>query len=124
MGGRLKAMTERKKLTVPELRERKQAGERLVMVAVGEVLSAGWAEQAGVDIIGVGDSLGMTLYGYENTLPVMVDQMIEHTRAVRRGAPNTFIIASMPYGSYATVDIAVRNSVRMMQESGADALKL
>lgn len=114
----------RKKLTVPDLAVKKTDGERLVMVAVGEVLSAAWAERADVDIIGVGDSLGMTLYGHENTLAITVDQMIEHTRAVRRGAPNTFTLTAMPYGSYATKDIAVTNAVRMMKESGADALKL
>ena len=117
------AMT-RSKLTLPDLREKKRAGERLVMVAVGEVLTARWAERAGVDIVGVGDSLGMTLYGHENTLAMTVDQMIEHTRAVRRGAPNTFCIVSMPYGSYATRDIAVVNAVRMMKEGGCDAVKL
>ena len=112
------------KLTLPELAEKKSAGERLVMVAVGEVLTATWAERAGVDIVGVGDSLGMTLHGHENTLAMTVDQMIMHTQAVRRGAPNTLCLVSMPYGSYATPDIAVTNAVRMMKESGADALKL
>ena len=114
----------RNKLTIPDLAAKKAAGERLVMVAVGEVLSAAWAERAGVDIVGVGDSLGMTLYGHENTLAMTVDQMIEHTKAVRRGAPNTFSLVSMPYGSYATKDIAVQNAVRMMKESGTDAVKL
>ena len=94
------------------------------MVAVGEVLTAAWAERAGVDIIGVGDSLGMTLHGHENTLSMTVDQMIMHTQAVRRGAPNTLCLVSMPYGSYATPEMAVTNAVRMMKESGADALKL
>ena len=115
---------ERKKLTIPDLKTKKTAGERMVMVAVGEVLSAAWAERAGVDILGIGDSLGMTLYGHENTLAITVDQMIEHTRAVRRGAPNTFTIAAMPYGSYATKDLAVTNAVQMIKESGVDALKL
>lgn len=118
-------MTEpRPKLTIPDLAAKKAAGERLSMVAVGECLTAAWAERAGIDILGVGDSLGMTLYGHENTLPMTVDQMIEHTKAVRRGAPNTFCFVSMPYGSYATADVAVLNAVRMMKESGADALKL
>jgi len=118
-------MTEtRKKLTLPDLAAKKAAGERLVMVAVGEVLTATWAERAGVDIVGVGDSLGMTLHGHENTLSMTVDQMIMHTQAVRRGAPNTLCLVSMPYGSYATPEIAVTNAVRMMKESGADALKL
>ena len=114
----------RKKLTVPDLTAKKAAGERLVMVAVGEVLTAAWAERAGIDIVGIGDSLGMTLYGHENTLAMTVDQMIEHTKAVRRGAPNTFSLVAMPYGSYATKEIAVKNSVLMMKESGADAVKL
>lgn len=115
---------QRKKLTLPELALKKASGERLVMVAVGEVLTATWAERAGVDIVGVGDSLGMTLHGHENTLAMTVDQMIMHTQAVRRGAPNTLCLVSMPYGSYATPDLAVTNAVRMMKESGADALKL
>ncbi len=112
------------KLTIPDLAAKKAKGERLVMVAVGEVLTATWAERAGVDIVGVGDSLGMTLHGHENTLAMSVDQMIDHCLAVRRGAPNTFCVVSMPYGSYATAEIAVTNAVRLMKESGADAVKL
>lgn len=114
----------RQKLTIPDLAAKKAAGERLAMIACGETLTAGWAERAGIDIIGVGDSLGMTLYGHENTLPMSVEQMIEHTRAVRRGAPNTFCLVSMPYGSYATKQLAVTNAVRLMKESGAEAVKL
>ncbi|MEM1160705.1 MAG: 3-methyl-2-oxobutanoate hydroxymethyltransferase, partial [Pseudomonadota bacterium] len=118
-------MTEpRTKLTIPDLAAKKAAGERLVMVAVGEALTAAWAERAGVDIVGVGDSLGMTLHGHENTLAMTVDQMIDHTKAVRRGAPNTFSLVSMPYGSYATPEIAVINATRLMKESGAEAVKL
>jgi 3-methyl-2-oxobutanoate hydroxymethyltransferase len=112
------------KLTIPKLIEKKAHGERLAMVAVGEAMSAAWAERAGVDIIGVGDSLGMTLHGHQNTLKITVDQMIMHILAVRNGAPNTMTIASMPYGSYATEEKAVENAVQMMKESGADALKL
>jgi 3-methyl-2-oxobutanoate hydroxymethyltransferase len=66
----------------------------------------------------------MTLHGHDNTLAITVDQMIDHTKAVRRGAPNTFCLVSMPYGSYATPEIAVTNAVRLMKESGADAVKL
>ena len=112
------------KLTIPELIQKKAHAERLAMVAVGEAMSAAWAERAGVDIIGVGDSLGMTLHGHQNTLQITVDQMIMHILAVRNGAPNTMTIASMPYGSYATEEKAVENAVQMMKESGADALKL
>ena len=112
------------KLTLPELTEKKARGERLAMVAVGEAMSAAWAERAGVDIIGVGDSLGMTLHGHQNTLQITVDQMIMHILAVRNGAPNTMTIASMPYGSYATEKKAIENAIKMMKESGVDALKL
>lgn len=114
----------KKKLTIPDLASKKAAGERLVMVAVGEAMSAAWAERAGIDIIGIGDSLGMTLHGHENTLAITVDQMIDHARAVRRGAPNTFTLVSMPYGSYATAELAVTNAVRLMKEGGVEAVKL
>lgn len=112
------------RLTVPDLAKRKAAGQRLSMVAIGDFMTATWAERAGIDIVGVGDSLGMTMYGHANTLEISVDQMIQHTRAVRAGAPNTFCITAMPYGSYATEDIAVVNALRIMKESGTDAIKL
>ena len=120
----LKLSVSKEKLTILELKRKKASKERLAMVAVGEFLSAQWAEKAGVDIIGVGDSLGMTLYGHENTLSVTVDQMIHHCKAVREGAPNTFCILAMPYGSYSTKNMAVKNASKMMKESGADAIKL
>ena len=113
----------KEKLTILDLKKKKADKERLAMVAVGEFLSAQWAEAAGIDIIGVGDSLGMTLYGHENTLSVSVDQMINHCKAVRKGAPNTFCILAMPYGSYSTESMAIKNASKMMKESGADAVK-
>lgn len=112
------------KLTVPDLAMKKAAGERLSMVAIADFMTATWAWRAGIDIVGVGDSMGMTMYGHENTLECTVEQMIDHTRAVRRGAPDTFCITAMPYGSYATKEIAVVNALRIMKESGTDALKL
>ena len=99
------------KLTIPDLAAKKAAGERLVMVAVGEVLTATWAERAGVDIVGVGDSLGMTLHGHENTLAMTVDQMIMHTQAVRRGAPNTMSL------TLNTVR-AIMRDVKMREQAG------
>jgi len=118
-------MTEiRPKLTIPDLAIKKAAGERLAMVAVGEAMSAAWAERAGIDIIGIGDSLGMTLHGHENTLAITVDQMIDHAKAVRRGAPNTFTLVSMPYGSYGTADMAIINATRLIKEGGVEAVKL
>ena len=113
-----------KKLTVPDLIQRKRDGERVVMVAAADFLMAQWAERSGVDFIGIGDSLGMTVYGHSTTLPMTVDMMIEHTRAVRRGAPNTLTITAMPFGSYPTPDVAVHNALRMMKEGGAEIVKM
>lgn len=118
-------MTEdRKKLTVPDLLAKKRNGERVVMVAAPDFLMAQWAERAGIDFIGIGDSLGMTLYGHPTTLPMTVDMMIEHTKAVRRGAPNTLTVTAMPFGSYPTPDVAVHNALRMMKEGEAEIVKM
>ena len=112
------------KLTVPDLITKKQNGDRVVMVAAADFLMAQWAERSRIDFIGIGDSLGMTLYGHSTTLPMTVDTMIEHTKAVRRGAPNTLTITAMPFGSYATPEIAVKNALRMMKEGGAEIVKM
>lgn len=115
---------ERRKLTVPDLRARKAAGQKVVMASIPDYPSAIWAERAGIDIAAVGDSLGMVSYGHPNTLPVTVDMMIQHAQAVRRGAPNCMLMVSMPYGSYATPDAGVMNAVRLMKEGGADVVKM
>ena len=115
---------ERKRLTVPDLRAKKKAGEKVVMVSTPDFPSAVWADRAGIDIAAVGDSLGMTNYGHSNTLPVTVDMMIAHAQAVRRGAPNCMVLVAMPYGSYATPDIGVLNALRIMKEGGADIVKM
>lgn len=115
---------ERKKLTVPELAQRKKAGEKVVMASIPDYPSAVWAERAGIDIAAVGDSLGMVSYGFPNTLPVTIDMMIQHAQAVRRGAPGCLIMVSMTYGSYATPDIGVANALRLMKEGGADIVKM
>ena len=115
---------ERKKLTVPDLGVRKKAGEKVVMVSVPDYPMAVWVERAGVDIAAVGDSLGMISYGFPNTLPVTMDMMVIHTQAARRGAPNTMCLVAMPYGSYATREIAVTNALRLMKEGGADVVKM
>jgi 3-methyl-2-oxobutanoate hydroxymethyltransferase len=115
---------ERKRLTVPDLEIRKKANEKVVMASIPDFPSAVWAERAGIDIAAVGDSLGMTNYGHPNTLPVTVDMMVQHTQAVRRGAPNCMVLVAMPYGSYATADIGVLNALRLMKEGGADVVKM
>ena len=115
---------ERKRLTVPDLEIRKKANEKVAMASIPDFPSAVWAERAGIDIAAVGDSLGMTNYGHPNTLPVTVDMMVQHTQAVRRGAPNCMVLVAMPYGSYATADIGVLNALRLMKEGGADVVKM
>ncbi|MBB6283183.1 3-methyl-2-oxobutanoate hydroxymethyltransferase [Geobacillus subterraneus] len=103
----------------------KQADEPIVMVTAYDFPSAKLAEQAGVDMILVGDSLGMVVLGYDSTIPVTVDDMIHHTKAVRRGAPNTFIVTDMPFMSYhASKEEALQNARRIMQQSGANAVKV
>ena len=115
---------ERKRLTVPDLKARKKAKEKVVMASIPDFPSAVWAERAGIDIAAVGDSLGMTNYGHPNTLPVTVEMMIQHALAVRRGAPNCMVLVAMPYGSYATEEISVINALRLRKEGGADVVKM
>ena len=94
------------------------------MASIPDYPSAVWAERAGLDIIGIGDSLGMVSYGFSNTLPVTMDMMIQHCQAVRRGAPNTFNLVAMPYGSYPNPDLAVMNALRFMKEGAVDCVKM
>jgi len=103
----------------------KDSGQRAVWVTSYDYWTAQFAEQAGMDMILVGDSLGMCIYGYEGTIPVTMDQCIWHSEAVRRGASNTFIIGDMPFLSYqVNCDEAVRNAGRFFKEARVDAIKL
>lgn len=103
----------------------KQAKEKIVMLTAYDYPSAKQAEQAGVDMILVGDSLGMVVLGYESTIPVTMEDMIHHTKAVKRGAPNTFVVTDMPFMSYhLSLDESLKNAARIMQEGGADAVKV
>ena len=115
--------TERKKRTITEIRESKTTGEKMVYMSVPDYTSAKWAEMGGVDVAVVGDSLAMIAHGHPNTVPATMEMMIMHSQAVRRGAPNTFVLGCMPYQSYNTVDRALVNATRFMQEAGADAVK-
>lgn len=118
-------MSERKKITLPYLFEKKARGEPLTWLTAYDYPTAHFQEQAGVEMILVGDSLGMTMLGYDSTLPVTMEDMIRHTQAVRRGAPGTFLIGDMPYMSYQPGnEVAVRNAGRFMAEAGCDAVKL
>ena len=113
----------RAKRTLPEIRAAKTTGEKMVYMSVPDYTSAQWAEMGGVDVAVVGDSLAMISHGHANTVPATMDMMILHSQAVRRGAPNTFVLGCMPYQSYHTVDRALGNATRFMQEAGCDAVK-
>jgi 3-methyl-2-oxobutanoate hydroxymethyltransferase len=119
------------KITVPDLLRRKasisdpSASQKIVCLTAYDYPTARLVDEAGVDIILVGDSLGMVVLGYESTLPVTLDEMIHHTRAVRRGTHRALVVVDMPYGTYHT-DTAesVRNAVRFVKEAGAEAVKV
>jgi 3-methyl-2-oxobutanoate hydroxymethyltransferase len=116
---------QRKKLTISGLFKKVAEGKPITWLTCYDYPTAYMQEQAGVDMILVGDSLGMTMLGYDSTLPVTMDDMIRHTAAVRHGAPNTWLIGDMPYMSYQpSVETAIRNAGRFMAEAGCDAIKL
>ena len=118
-------MADKKKLTLPGLFKKVVNKEQITWLTCYDYPTAYLQEQAGIDMILVGDSLGMTMLGYDSTLPVTMDDMIRHAQAVRRGAPNTFVIGDMPYMTYQpSVESAIRNAGRFMAEAGCDAIKL
>jgi len=113
------------KVTVPSLRASKERKERLVCLTAYDYPTARIVDEAGTDIILVGDSVGNVVLGYDTTVPVTLDEMIRHTRAVRRGTQRALLVADMPYGSYHTgADDAVRAALRLIKEGGAEAVKL
>src|SRR3989337_2663003 len=118
-------MSERKKVTLPALFQKVADAQPITMLTCYDYPTAYFQEQAGIDMILVGDSLGMTMLGYESTLPVTMDDMIRHAQAVRRGTPNAWLIGAKPYMSYqASVESAIRNAGRFMAEAACDSIKL
>lgn len=118
-------MPDRKKITLPVLFDKMAKGTPLTMITCYDYPMAYLVEQAGIDIVLVGDSLGMTMLGYDSTLPVTMDDMIRHAAAVRRGTLNAWLIGDMPYMSYQPSDeAAVRNAGRFMAEAACDGVKL
>ncbi len=114
-----------KKLSVIDLQKMKEENKKVVWVTAYDFITAQLAEQAGMDMILVGDSMGMCIYGYDGTIPVTMEQCIYHCEAVRRAAPNTFVIGDMPFGSYQiSAEEAVVNAVRFHKETNVDAVKL
>jgi len=118
-------MTDRKKVTLPYLFNKVQNNEPITWLTCYDYPTAYLQEEAGLDMILVGDSLAMTMLGYETTLPATMDDMIRHSAAVRRGAPTVFVVGDMPYMSYQpSVETAIRNAGRFMAEAACDAIKL
>ena len=114
-----------KKKSIHDFLQMKKEGKKIAFLTSYDFPTAQFAEAAGLDMLLVGDSLGMCVYGYEGTIPVVMDQMIFHAEAVRRGAPNTFVIGDMPFMSYqSTTEKAVENAARFLKEAGCDAIKL
>jgi len=118
-------MTDRKKVTIRTLFSKVEKGEPISWLTCYDYPTAYFQEDADIDMILVGDSLGMTMLGYDTTLPVTMEDMIRHAQAVRRGAPNVFVVGDMPYMSYQpSIESAVRNAGRFMAEATCDAIKL
>ena len=114
-----------KKVTVPDLARMKAAGERITMVTAYDCAFARLLDQAGVDLLLVGDSLGMVVQGLETTLPVTLDEMVYHTRMVARGARRALVVGDLPFGAYQTSpEHALESAVRLVKEGGAQAVKL
>jgi 3-methyl-2-oxobutanoate hydroxymethyltransferase len=113
------------RVTVPSLRTRKRRGERISMLTAYDFTFASLFDQAGIDVLLVGDSLGNTVQGQSTTLPVTLDEMVYHTRLVARGARRALVVSDLPFGSYQiTSEDALRSSVRCIKEGGAHAVKL
>ncbi|MBM7094622.1 3-methyl-2-oxobutanoate hydroxymethyltransferase [Bacillus sp. H-16] len=106
-------------------KQMKQEGEKISMITAYDAPGGRHAQDAGMDVILVGDSAGMVVHGYNSTIPVTVDDIVLHTKAVKRGAPDTFTVADMPFLSYhGSIDKTVQNAGRLMQEAGAEAVKV
>lgn len=115
----------KRKLNILDFKKMKANKEKIAMVTAYDYTGAFLVEQAQMDVILVGDSLGMTMLGYDSTVPVTMEDMIHHMRAVRSGAPNTMCVVDMPFMSYEiSIEEAIRNAGRLIKEGGADAVKL
>jgi len=113
------------KVTINSIQEKKQQGTPITCLTAYDYATSRLVDQAGIDMILVGDSLAMVVLGYENTLPITVEEMLHHTRAVRRGVKRALVIADMPYASYQVDEKqAVKNATRFLKDGGAEAVKI
>jgi 3-methyl-2-oxobutanoate hydroxymethyltransferase len=115
----------RPKVTISTIQQKRDAGERITCLTAYDYATARLVDEAGIDMVLVGDSLSMVVLGHENTMAVTVDEMLHHTRAVRRAVKSALLIADMPYGSYQhNEEDGVRNAIRFVKEAGAEAVKI
>ena len=113
------------RITINQIKEMKQKGEKITMLTAYDYATARIVDEVGIPLILVGDSLGMVVLGYESTIPVTMEEMLHHTKAVVRGTNRTMVIGDMPFMTYhISVDDALRNAARFIQEAGAQAIKL
>jgi 3-methyl-2-oxobutanoate hydroxymethyltransferase len=113
------------RVTINQIKEMKQKGEKIVMLTAYDYVTARLIDEAGIPLILVGDTLGMVVLGYDSTLPVTIEVMLHHTKAVGRGVNNSMVIGDMPFMTYhVSVEDALRNAARFMQEAGTQAVKL
>jgi len=116
---------ERKKITVPDIMQMKKEGKKITKINLHDYPTAVLADRAGIDIVMIGDSIGMVVLGYQNTIPVTMEEMIHHAKAVARGAGHCLVVCDMPFMSYQTsIEEAVKNAGRILKETGVDAVKL
>ena len=116
---------DRKKVTISDMQQKKDKGQKITMMTAYDYPTAGLVDDAGIDSILVGDSLAMVTLGYDSTVPVTMDEMIHHCKAVTRGSRSSFIIGDMPFMSYQiSVEKAIENAGRFIKEAGCDAVKL
>lgn len=120
----MSAQTPRKRLTTREIAAMRRRGEALAMLTAYDATMAALVDMAGVDMILIGDSLGNVVLGYETTLPVTLDDMIRHAAAVKRGSNRALLVCDMPFGSVTDPDTALTNAVRVMKETGVEAVKI
>ncbi len=118
-------MTDRAKITLPYLKEKKRNGQKISMLTAYDYPTAAMVDQAGMDMILVGDSLGMVVLGYDSTVPVTMDDMVHHCKAVNRAVKSAFVVGDMPFMSYnVCAEEAIINAGRIIKEGGCDAVKL
>jgi len=116
---------DQKKITIADLQQKKETGKKITMMTAYDYPTASLVDQAGIDTILVGDSLGMVMLGLDSTVPVTMDEMIHHCKAVRRGVQRSFILGDMPFMSYqVSAEKAIENAGRFMKEAGCDSVKL